>query len=75
MATHRIKLIHSQTQGPFDIFYRSSDSLTFTLLLANVTDTELDLGICITLPSNAVEMKIVNKHLNSNVEIYKVVTQ
>lgn len=74
MATHRVKLIHSQTEGPFDIFYRTSDSLTFTLLIVNVTDTDLAKGLCVDLPSNAVEMKIVNKHLNSNIEIYKTIT-
>lgn len=74
MATHRVKLTYSQTQGPFDVFYRTSDSLTFTFLIANVTDIELAKGLCITLPENAVEMKIINKHLNSNIEIYKPIT-
>lgn len=71
MATHRVKLTYSQTQGPFDVFYRTSDSLTFTLLIVNVSDTDLANGLCVTLPPNAVEMKIVNKHLNSNIEIYQ----
>lgn len=71
MASHRISLVKSQTPGPFDIYYRLQNEYTYTLLLSSIYDVELTAGICVTLPSNAVEMKIVNKHLNANIEVFR----
>ena len=74
MATHKITLTSAQSPGPFDIYYRLATGITFVLFQQNVTDTILSNGLCVTLPDSVVEVKIVNKYRNSNIEIYKLIT-
>lgn len=73
--THRIKLTKSDSPGTYDIYYRLNGQLDFTLFRSDVYDAEFSSGICIELPSNAVELKIINKYLNSNTVVYKPVIQ